>query len=384
MKVVLAFDKFKGTFSAREVCELVAEGIKERNPKIEIIQRPMADGGEGSAQILSAALGLDAMRVEVHDLLGKKLESNIYWQNARRLAIIESADILGVSRSLVSEENFFQANTVGLGQFLKKAFDLRPLEIWICVGGTLTCDLGWGVADVFGLNTYDANEHRLTPHIQNMLKIENFELHEQPEYVKKCKISLLCDVNAPIKSNNISLFSFLKQKGAHENSIPIIERNIQHFWNILKKKSSSIPNLEDAYTGAGGGLSIGLASVFPNLKMELGSKKIARANALTASISNSDLVVCGEGCLDELTLTGKVPHTVCQIANQEHKKIIGVFGKVHGNEKELKNKLGLSEIYKIIDNNQIIAQHSQHEIVKLSKHKLNEFGLKIADYLEKK
>lgn len=106
MRVALAFDKFKGTFSARDICEIVADGIRDRNPKIEIIQRPMADGGEGSASILAAVLGLEAMRVDVHDLLGKKVEANIYWQNTRRLAVIESAEVLGVSRSLISEDNF--------------------------------------------------------------------------------------------------------------------------------------------------------------------------------------------------------------------------------------------------------------------------------------
>ena len=390
MRVVLAFDKYKGTFSAQDVCEFVAEGIRDRNPKIEIIQRPMADGGEGSATILSAVLGLEPMRVEVHDLLGKKIEANIYWQNTRRLAIIESADVLGVSRSLISEDNFFHANTVGLGQLLRRAFDLRPQEIWICVGGTLTADLGWGIADVFGLNIYDEQGHRLRPLIDNMDKIHDVEIHEQPDFIKKCKISVLCDVNAPARSPGVSLLSFLKQKGAKEQSFPKIERNITFFWSMLKSKCPTLPSLEDVYTGAGGGICIGLSAVFPNIKLELGSKKIARANALVASFSEADLVVCGEGCLDELTLYGKTVSTISQIALQEHSRLIGVFGRIHGNESDFKNKLGLYEIYCVIpqeNNLRTLNSHesySQTELSKLTKTRLHHIGSEIADKFGRK
>lgn len=379
MRIILAFDKYKGTFSAQDVCKIVAGGIRDRNPKIEIIQRPMADGGEGSATILSSALGLEPMRVEVHDLLGRKIEANVYWHNTRRLAVIESAEVLGVSRSLISEDNFFHSNSVGLGQLLRKAFDLRPQEIWICVGGTLTADLGWGMADVFGLNAFDEQGQRLRPLINNMDKIHDIEIHEQPDYIKKCKISVLCDVNAPARSPGVSLLSFLKQKGVKESSFPKVERNITYFWSMLKSKCFSLPKLEDVYTGAGGGLSIGLSAVFPNIKLELGSKKIARANAMVASFSDSDLVVCGEGCLDELTFYGKTVSTISQISLKEHNRLIGVFGRIHGDESDFKNKLGLLDIYKVLDNAAEHVNFSKTELSKLTKTKLYQIGLEIAD-----
>lgn len=383
MRVVLALDKFKGTFTAQEVCSIVADGIRDRNPKIEVIQRPMADGGDGSASILAAALGLETMRTEVHDLHGKKIEANVYWQNTRRLAIIESADALGISRSLISEENFFRANSVGLGQLLRRAFDLRPLEIWICVGGTLTADLGWGIADVFGFNAEDEHGQRLLPLIENMDRIHTIELAEQPEYIKKCRISVLCDVNAPARSPGVSLLSFLKQKGASEKSIPKIERNISHLWSMLKTKCSNLPNLEDVFTGAGGGMCIGMSAVFSNIKLELGSKKIARATALVASFSGADLVVCGEGCLDELTLYGKTVSTISQICIKEHNKLVGIFGRVHGNESDYKTKLALAEIYKILDSEHEFNMSSV-ELTKLSRTRLHEIGLQIAEKLNKK
>ena len=220
MRIVLAFDKFKGTFTARQVCELVAEGIRNRNPKIEIIQRPMADGGEGSASLIAASLGMESLRVEVSDLLGKPTEANVYWQNARRLAVLESAEILGNAKSLATQEILLESNTWGLGRLLQKAFALRPQEVWLCIGGTLTADAGWGIASAFGLAAYDENGKRLRPCIENMDKIKSFQNEDLPEYMKKCRIVALCDVNAPAKGSGVTLSSFLKQKGAKNSIIP--------------------------------------------------------------------------------------------------------------------------------------------------------------------
>ena len=150
MRVVLALDKFKGTFTALQVNELIAEGIRARNPKIEIIMRPMADGGDGTAALLAEAMGLEAMRVEVPDLLGRIIDTQIYWQSTRRVVIIDAAEILGISRA-VGQQNVVQnATSLGLARLVQHALKLCPREIWIGIGGTFTADAGWGFAHAFG------------------------------------------------------------------------------------------------------------------------------------------------------------------------------------------------------------------------------------------
>lgn len=382
MRIVLAFDKFKGTFSARQVCELVADGIRNRNPKIEIIQRPMADGGEGSASLIAAHLGMESLRVEVSDLLGRPTEANIYWQNARRLAVLESAEVLGNAKSLATEEILTESNTWGFGRLLQQTFPLRPHEVWLCIGGTLTADAGWGIASAFGLSAYDENGNRLRPCIENMTKIRSFQKEELPEYVKKCRIHALCDVNAPAKGPGVTLASFLKQKGAKHSTIPHIEKQIFHFWNVLKHDFPQIPRLEDAFTGAGGGICIGLSAVFPNIKIEMGSKKIAKVIALAPSFSGSDLIVCGEGSLDDLTLYGKAVSTVSQLALKNDHKLIGVFGNVTKNKQELKEKLGLKEIITIVEDGN--TGFTANELMKNSKIKLYHIGQELADKVKMK
>lgn len=380
MRIVLAFDKFKGTFSARQVCEMVAEGIRDRNPKIEVVQKPMADGGEGSASILAASLGMESLRVEVNDLLGKSMEGTIYWQNARRLAVIESAEVLGVSRSLISQENLLNSSSWGLGKLLRRAFDLRPQEIWICVGGTLTADAGWGAASAFGLSAYDRDGNRLTPSVENLSKISSFVFEEQPDFIKKCKVHLLCDVNAPVSGASVSLISFLKQKGAYEATVPLILKYITDFWSVLRSVAPQIPSLEAPFTGAGGGMCLGLSAVFPHLQMEIGAAKIARAIALASSFAGAQIVVTGEGCLDELTLYGKTVNTVSQFTEQSQGRLVGVFGTVDGDEQIFKKKLRIAEIFKVVEDG--TTSTTVNQLIKISRQRFYSIGQQIADRLD--
>lgn len=379
MHIVLALDKFKGTFSAREACELIAEGIRHRNPKITVSLRPMADGGEGTASILGVALSMDSMRVSVPDLLGKKCDAVVHWQNSRRIALVESAEVLGVTRAAAHEDVLMRSNTAGLGVLIQKALDLRPVELWVGIGGTMTADAGWGLASAFGLKAYDEQGNLLEPCLRNMEKLAKVELPtELPEYLKRTKIVALCDVSAPAFGNHVSLSSFLSQKGATRESIADIEKRISTFWRVLKAAGLPVAKLEDAFTGAGGGLCLGLSAIMPNYVLEHGAQTVARAIALGASLQNVDVTVCGEGCLDEMTLYGKTASVVTQLAADHRSLAWGVFGRTSGNLNELKQKLGLSELFTLFET----PPKSAIEVIKQSRYRFQEIGMEIAHKLE--
>lgn len=379
MRVVLALDKFKGTFSAREACELLAEGIRHRNPKIEVLMRPMADGGEGTASILSAALGMDAMRVTVPDLLGKKIEARVHWQDARRMALVESAEVLGVTRAAAQEGLLLKSNTLGLGVLLQKAFDLRPSEIWVGVGGTMTADAGWGLASAFGLRAFDADGNVLEPCLSNMDKVSRVEPPAVvPDYLRRTKVVALCDVAAPAFGTHVSLSSFLAQKGATKNSIEAIEKKISTFWGALRAAGLPVAKLEDAFTGAGGGICIGLSAVLPNYRFEHGAQTVARATALGACVQNVDVTICGEGCFDELTLYGKTATVVSQVAADHRSECWGVFGRTEGDIAVLKQKLGIDKVFTLFDK----PPAKNIDLVKRSRLRFQEIGIEIAHAVE--
>lgn len=379
MRVVLALDKFKGTLTSQQANECLAEGIRQRNPKIEVTLRPMADGGDGSSSIISSYLGLEAMRVEVPDLYGKPVEAHIYWHNSRRVAVIETAELLGTSRTIAHKSESLKATTIGLGLLLKKAFDLRPQEIWIAVGGTMTVDGGWGLAQAFGLKAQDIEGADLTPSLLNAQRISVVTRSQLPEFMLKTKIIALCDVNAPALGSSISLADFLVQKGISTEQIPEIQQLLKVFWSHVQKSNPFIPSLDAPFTGAGGGICLGLAAIFPNFSMELGASKIARVAALAQSFQGADLAVCGEGCLDQQTLAGKAPSIVAQIAKEHGVRLAGVFGRIAGDQSQLIKELGLTDSFVITDTQ---LMHSSAELARLSKVRFHEIGIEIAHIVE--
>lgn len=379
MRVVLALDKFKGTLTSQQANECLAEGIRQRNPKIEVAIRPMADGGDGTAAILSSYMGLEAMRVEVPDLYGKLTEAHVYWQNSRRVAIIETAELLGSSRSIAHKSDTLKATTVGVGQLIKKAFDLRPAEIWIGVGGTMTVDGGWGLAQVFGLRAKDTEGNDVAPSLANAGKIAVIDRSALPEFMMKTKIVALCDVHAPIVGNGVKLAHFLPQKGIAADQIANVEQAMKTYWSQLQRSNPFVPSLESPFTGSGGGLCLGLASVFPNFSMELGAARIARVAALAQCFNGADLAVCGEGCLDEQTLSGKAPQVVAQVAKEHGVRVAGVFGRIANDQNKLINALGLSDSF-VITSQQLM--HASTELTRLSRNRFHEIGIEIAHLLE--
>lgn len=379
MRVVLALDKFKGTLTSQQANESLAEGIRQRNPKIEVSLRPMADGGDGSALILASYLGLEAMRVEVPDLFGQPAEAHIYWHNSRRVALIESAELLGSQRAVAHKSDTIRGTSVGLGLLLKKAFDLRPHEVWLAVGGTMTADGGWGLAQAFGLKALDVDGNDIAPTLADSNRISVITKTELPDYMLKTKIVALCDVNAPAFGTATSMADFLPQKGFESSEIPLIENSLKSFWGHLQKCNPFTPALEAPFTGAGGGLCLGLAAVFPNFSMELGAARIAKVAALAQCFQGADLAVCGEGCLDKQTLAGKAPSIVAAIAKEHKITTAGVFGRIAGDSDELTKKLGLSHSF-IITENRIM--HSTSELARLSKARFHEIGVEIAHIVE--
>ncbi len=384
MHAILALDKFKGTFSAQEACELVARGIRKRNPKVISTIIPMADGGEGTAELIASKLGMEAFVVTVPDWNGTQTKSCIYWDNKQRVALVESATVLGLESPLgkqpIQENALFQSNSFALGKLIQKALELRPIELWIAIGGTLTADAGWGLATALGVTAQDFSGNILYPCLENMEKITSISLKgELSEALQRTRVRALCDVNAPAAPvSTISLASFLPQKGATPAAIPLIEKRITHLWKQLQAYSRPTLDLEKAGTGAGGGLCLGLSSVFPNLHIELGAERLARVNNLAAHIAQANVVVCGEGCLDDQTFYGKAPTIVSKLGKKANVPVFGIFGQYSGKINIMKEKLDAKNIHFLFEK----LPHTHTELIRQSELRLIETGVAIAHWLE--
>jgi glycerate kinase len=243
----------------------------------------------------------------------------------------------------------------------------------------MTADAGWGLAHTLGLRALDAHGNVVEPALANVPLIDHFVAQDVPEFFRKTRIVALCDVNAPAQGAAVSLASFLPQKGASPADADLIQKQVTTLWTHLRKVNPQLSSLEDAYTGAGGGLVLGLQAVFPQLRLELGARKVAQATALGPSLQAADFAVCGEGRFDDSTFYGKAAAVVSQLGSEHQARIVGVFGSIamQGAAREgARTRLGAETLHALFDEGQ--AHLSLQELSKASRARFVEIGLRIA------
>lgn len=343
MKILLANDKFKGSFDAEEVAVLLSKGIRQTAPKATIVSKPAFDGGEGTADAISGLISMQTRTVQAENISGQTINASIHWLGERRLAMIESAQVLR-SDLPWKRPDFLRSSSWALGKLIAHALELRPLEIWITCGGTLTSDGGWGAASFFGLDTKSEDGTLLEPCIQNLNHIRRSTLRHEHSVLQKTKLHLICDVNAPMLSpGGTSFRSFLVQKGALESDEDNIMHGIENFVAVLKSDGFETLAPEAPYTGSAGGIALGLSAVAPQIQCSSGCETYFRISAMRAAISDADWVVCGEGFLDESSLYGKSAFSVAKMSHDLHKPVVGVFGGAQ--DPRLFEALGLKNYY---------------------------------------
>jgi glycerate kinase len=379
MHVTVALDKFKGTFSSAQAAELLVQGFKKRQPNITAHVHPLADGGEGTAQILANRLGMDVLQVACVDLLGRPINAPLYWSNSERIALVESASVLGSHLAAPTSETFFHSNSRGLGQLFLHALSLRPKEIWIGLGGTLTADAGWGFASVCGLEARDQAATVLTPSIQGIPHIADLVLRPAPlNNLSDTKVFLLCDVNAPAAPVfDVSLASFLPQKGAPSGELKATLEHLGSFARALMQISPSTRKFSDSFTAAAGGMALGISAVLPHVHCIEGAHHVARLSDLEGTLAGTDLVICGEGKLDTQTLFGKTPMAVAELALKNKIPLIGVFGIIEGDSESLRKKLNAERLFSLFHR----PPDNWRQLKRESESRLIELGVEIAHLL---
>jgi glycerate kinase len=376
MRVTVALDKFKGTFSSSQAAALIVRGLKKRQPHIRAHVHPLADGGEGTAQILAEHLGMETRTVACTDLLGRAINAPLYWNNSERVALIESATVLGSHLTTPTPETFLHSNSHGLGQLFLHALALRPKEIWVALGGTLTADAGWGFASACGLQARDQNGSLLTPSLANIRHISELSLAPGPLSVAlETKVVLLCDVNAPAAPVfEVSLASFLAQKGARSDGIDEAVDLLLSYARSLKQLSSSTLNITDSFTAAAGGMALSISALLPNMATVSGAHHVAEFTNFASAVKDSDLLVCGEGRLDNQTLFGKTPTIVAEAALKSGVPLVGVFGSVVGEPESLRSKLNAERLFGLFQK----TPENWRQLKKESESRLIEVGIEIA------
>jgi glycerate kinase len=303
MNVLIAADKFKGSLSAVAVCRAIAEGVIEADPSANVTQVPMADGGEGTSEILTALSKGTTSIVRVHDPLGRPVEATFGLSPNRAEAFIEMAEASGLTRLSIPERNPAHTSTVGTGELILAAIDAGAKRIIMGIGGSATNDVGIGMASALGFRFLDEERQELIPVGINLGKIHFIDSSHVDKRIDDISFIVLCDVTNPLYGPDGASCVFAAQKGAERQTVEDLEKGVVHFSNLVREKYGVEINFPGA--GAAGGLGAG-AKLFLGASLRSGIGFMIDYTSLEKSVMEADLVITGEGKADQQTLSGKV------------------------------------------------------------------------------
>lgn len=333
-KVLIAPDKYKGSLSATEVSQAIAKGLKSEYYEIETIIHPMADGGDGSIDVIAQHMDLYSHIVETTDPIGRKIKAQYY--TSKDTAFIEMAKASGLVLLDEEERNPTQTTTIGTGQLLVDAISKGYENIYLFLGGSATNDAGMGIAQALGFRFLDDRQNELAPIGASLSEVSSISYRETVD-LSNIGITLLCDVTNPLYGADGAAYVYASQKGASADEIVELDTGLKNINDVIYHWSGKDMNQVPG-SGAAGGIAATLVGLC-GADIENGFNAIARLTRLDQKISQSDLVISGEGKLDSQSLSGKVIDGVASLCKLNKKPIILVVGH---NELKSKNLNGLN------------------------------------------
>ncbi len=342
MKILIATDKFKGSLSATQVCSAIEKGIKINNDKHEIISCPMADGGEGSLDIINNYLRLMPVELIVNDPLFRPIKSTYYISDLT--AYIEMSSASGLTLLKKEEQNCMYTSSYGTGELIKDAINKGITTINLYIGGSASNDGGMGIASALGFEFYNKFKKLLFPIGKNLESIDYIDVGKININFKEININVICDVDNPLYGKNGAAFVYASQKGAGSSEIKKLDQGLINLQSILIKHDfphvANIPG-----SGAAGGVGGGLVSLV-GAKLISGIQNLIEITELESLINECDIIITGEGKIDLQTEKGKVISGICKLAKKYKKSIIAVCGV---KEEGVSVKLGLNKVYTILE-----------------------------------
>lgn len=322
--IIVAPDSYKDCLPAHEACDIMARSIQAQRDDVLVIKKPLADGGEGTAQAMMAANnGQWITCPATGPLPGQQVKGGFAWFAQTKTALVEMASASGLQLLGPDERNPMKTSSCGTGELLRAAADHGAQKILLAVGGSATVDLGLGMAQALGWTFLDKKGKPVAPIGENLLRIDRIEPPHVPWTVP---VEVLCDVNNALLGVNGAAKVFAPQKGASRADVVVLEVALVHVSELIKEQLQI--NVQDPPgTGAAGGLAAG-AIAFLNARLKSGIDTVMQEYGLEEAMQDADWVVTGEGRFDAQSLQGKVVSGLTKAAQGGSTKIAVLAGQV--------------------------------------------------------
>ena len=328
MKILVAMDSFKGSLSAQEACDAVEQGIKAVDENIEVIKKPIADGGEGTVDALVNSLNGKIINLEINDPLFRKV-NGYYGIINKNTAIMEMAISSGLTLLKTRERNPMFTTTYGLGEMIRHALDKGIRDFIIGIGGSATNDAGMGMLNALGMKFYDKDNNLLKPIGKSLNYICKIDNNDFDKRINDSKFLIASDVNNPLFGLNGAAFIYGPQKGANQKDIIVLDNGLKNFHRIVKEQFN-IDNSHINGAGAAGGFGYAFSS-FMNADLKSGIDIVLSKLKLDEIIPSVDLIITGEGKIDEQSKMGKVLSGIGKLGLKFQVPVIALAGSIIDN-----------------------------------------------------
>jgi glycerate kinase len=321
VNILICPDKFKSSLTAQEAAEALAKGIltKRKNSVIQIV--PLADGGEGTLEMIQKIHGGTWQTHPVKDPLGRPVNAAFLWLADQKTAYIEMARCSGLQLLSKKEQNPLKTNTFGTGELIQQAAKKGAEMIVLTIGGSATNDAGIGMAAALGYQFLDKAGNNLEPIGENLAQIAQIQ-GQNP--FPKIQFIVLTDVDNPLHGPQGAAHIFAKQKGASATSIKQLDKGLI---NVSQWLPDELPG-----AGAAGGLGAG-AVYFLGANIVSGAEWLLNKVHLDRAIRKADYIITGEGKIDQQTWSGKLVANVVGRADKQFKQTILVCGTFEDEDK---------------------------------------------------
>ncbi len=327
MNILVAPDKFKGSLTALQAGEVIADALRSSGQNFTVRVVPLADGGDGTLEVFLNQGG-EKSDVTVHDPWRRPITASFALSSDRRTAFIEMAGASGLSLLNETEYDPEQTTSFGTGELIRAAVNAGAVEVVLGIGGSATNDAGTGMMEALGMRFRDSNGRPLKGCGANLGLIQTMDDTDLLPALRKIAVTALCDVTNPFYGPSGAARVFAPQKGGSPAMVERLDEGLRHLGAVIKE-GYGIDLQQVPGSGAGGGLAGG-AVAWLHAGLKPGFEVVAEWTRVESMIRWADLVITGEGRVDTQSLKGKVVGGVVNLTRVNGKPTVVVCGQTEG------------------------------------------------------
>lgn len=346
MNIVIAPDSFKESLDASTLAAAMEVGVRQVQPDAHCHTLLVSDGGEGFLEAVARyRSGIQRISKATVDPLGRAKTADFLWQQREKIAYIELAQASGLALLDDEEKNPMYTSTLGTGNQIRQAIALGAKKIYVGLGGSATNDAAIGMAQAYGYQFLDDSGNELAPKGENLIKIHKIvpptDMSSLPQMIA------INDVQNPLYGPKGAAHTYARQKGADDIAIAALDDGLRHLDKVVQEQlgmnAAQIPG-----TGAAGGTGYGL-KVFFKAEFTPGTTFILGLSGFDPLVKQGvDLILTGEGCIDDQTFHGKLIHGILQRVQPLDMPVGAICGKLNLTASDV-DRLGLAYVQQLFD-----------------------------------